>query len=246
MNKNRLIVLCFLVTFLVSPLAAQAPAAANAAVQERVAALKQGMVKNKQQLAQYTWVETVTISLKGEQKKQERSQVRMGPDGKPQKTPLDQAAAAAPQPAAAPSGRRGGGRVKEHVVAKKKEEYKDYADNLKSLAQRYVPPDKDLLQKAQQAGNISAGPGTADTQVQLVIHDYVKPNDSMTIVLDKAQKQLVSMQVASYLDDAKDKMNLSVNFANLPDGTNHVDSTVLEGVSKQLKVAIQNSNYQKL
>ena len=33
-----------------------------------------------------------------------------------------------------------------HVVAKKKEEYKDYADQMKALVQQYVPPDKDLLQ----------------------------------------------------------------------------------------------------
>jgi hypothetical protein len=63
------------------------------------------------------WTEQVTISLKGEQKKQEHFQVRLGPDGKPQKTSLDP-----PAEAAAPSG----GRLKQHVVAKKKEEYKDY------------------------------------------------------------------------------------------------------------------------
>jgi hypothetical protein len=243
-NKSSLIAFSLLGTCLVSPLNAQTPAAPSPALQEQVAALKAAMAKNKQQLALYTWVETVTISLKGEQKKQERSQVKMGADGKPIKTPLDQPAAA--QPPESAGGRRGG-RIKEHVVEKKKEEFKDYADSLKSLMQLYVPPDKDLLQKAQQAGKITMGPGAgSETQVQLVIHDYVKPNDSMTLVLDKAQKQLVGLQVASYLDDAQDKANLTVNFANLTDGTNHVDSTVLEGVSKQLKVAIQNSNYQKL
>ena len=34
------------------------------------------MAQNKQALAQYTWAEQVTISLKGEQKKQEHFQVR--------------------------------------------------------------------------------------------------------------------------------------------------------------------------
>jgi hypothetical protein len=41
-------------------------------------------------------------------------------------------------------------------------------------------------------------------------------------------------------------MNSTVNFSSLPDGTNHFDSMVLDGVSKQLKLVIQNSKYQHL
>ena len=35
-----------------------------------------------------------------------------------------------------------------------------------------------------------------------------------------------------------------VEFARLPDGTNHVSNVVIDGVSKQLNIAIQNANYQ--
>jgi uncharacterized protein YpmB len=58
-------------------------------MRERVAEVKEEAVHNKQLLAQYTWAEQVTISLKGEEKKQEHFQVRLGPDGKPQKQSLD-------------------------------------------------------------------------------------------------------------------------------------------------------------
>jgi len=34
-----------------------------------------------------------------------------------------------------------------------------------------------------------------------------------------------------------------VQYSKLPDGTNHIDSMVIDGVEKQLKVAVQNSNY---
>ena len=204
-------------------------------LQQRVAELKEATVKNKQALASYSWNELVTISLKGEQKKQEHFQVRLGPDGKPQKTSLDPPAAAAPS----------GGRMKQHVVEKKKEEYKDYADAMKALAQQYVPPDKDQLEKAYAAGNITLGPAAgAPNEVQLIIHNYVKPQDSMTLVFDKAQKELLSVQINSYMDDPKDAMTLAVKFSRLPDGTNHVDSVVMDGVSKQLNIATQNSNYQ--
>jgi hypothetical protein len=208
--------------------------AQNPELQQRVAEIKEASARNKQALASYSWNEQVTISLKGEQKKQEHFQVRLGPDGKPQKTSMD----APPEP---PSG----GRLKKHVVAKKKEEYSDYADAMKALAQQYVTADGELLQKAFAQGNITLGsvPG-APNAVQLVVHNYLKPQDSMTLVFDRTQKALLSIQIASYMDDPKDAMNLTVQFSPLPDGTNHVSNMVIDGVSKQLNIAIQNSNYQ--
>jgi hypothetical protein len=206
-------------------------------LQERVAELKESMAKNKMSLAQYTWVEQVNISLKGELKKQEHFQVRLGPDGKPQKTSLD-------PPAEPPSG----GRLKKHIVEKKKEEYKEYADRTKVLAQQYVPPDKEMIQQSYAQGNISIipGGGLPAAEIKLVFHNYVKPQDSMTLVFDKAQKQLLSLQIASYMDDPKDAMTLTVEFSRLPDGTNHVSNVIMNGVSKQLNIATQNASYQHL
>jgi hypothetical protein len=211
--------------------------AQNQELQERVAEMKEAAAKNKQAMAQYTWNEQVNISLKGELKKQEHFQVRLGPDGKPQKTSLD--------PPAEPT--ESGGRLKRHIVEKKKEEYKDYAEQMKALAQQYVPPDKDMIQQAYAQGNITLGSvAGAPGELQLVIHNYLKPQDSMTLVFDKTQKQLLRLQIASYMDDPKDAMNLTVQFSTLPGGPNHVSSMVIDGVSKQLNIATQNSNYQHL
>jgi hypothetical protein len=172
--------------------------------------------------------------LKGEQKRQEHFQVRLGPDGKPKKTSLDPPAN--PQPE--------GGKLKRRIVEKKKAEYKDYADQMKSLAQQYVPPDKDMLQQAYQQGNITMGPVPENPNaVKLVIKNYLKQGDSMTLIFDKAQKELLQFQIASYMDDPKDAMNLTVQFSKLPNGPNHVASLVVDEVSKQLNVATQNSNY---
>src|SRR5258706_12879925 len=63
--------------------------AQNPEVQQQVSDVQQSMAKNKEALASYTWNEVVTISLKGEEKKQQHYQVRLGPDLKPQKTSLD-------------------------------------------------------------------------------------------------------------------------------------------------------------
>jgi hypothetical protein len=208
--------------------------AQNPELQQRVADIKEASARNKQALMSYSWNEQMTISLKGEQKSVQHFQVRLGPDGAPQKTSLD-------PPPPPPSG----GRLKQRVVANKKEEYSDYADAMKALAQQYVPPDGAKLQQAYAAGNITLGPvAGAPNAVQLVIRNYLKQGDSMTLVFDKTQKALLSVQISSYMSDPKDAMNLTVQFSRLPDGTNHVDSMVINGVSKQLTIATQNSNYQ--
>lgn len=211
----------------------------NADMQQKMVDLKDSMAKNKQALAQYTWKEQVIISLKGQQRKTEHFQVRMGSDGKPQKTALDQ-----PQQAQDSSGR--GGRLKQRVVAKKKEEYEEYAEQMKALAQQYIPPDKDAIQAAYAKGNVSFTPSAGSpNEIKIVIQNYVKPGDSMTIFFNKEQKQITSVKIVSYMDDPSDGMNLSVQFSSLPDGTSHVSSVNMDGVQKQLGIATQNSDYQK-
>jgi hypothetical protein len=214
------------------------PAAAqNPEMQQRVAEVKEAAARNKQALAQYTWVEQVNIILKGEQKKQEHFQVRLGPDGKPQKQSLD----------APPAPPEHEGRLKKHVVEKKTEEYKEYADQIKELIQQYVPPEKAMLEQAYQKGNIMVGPQPgAPGQYRLVISNYIKQGDNMTLVMDRAQKDLVSLSIATYLDDAKNAVNVNVQFSSIPGGPNHVSAETINGVSKELTIQIQNSSYQHL
>jgi len=211
--------------------------AQNPQLQERLGEIKQAAAANKQALAQYTWQEQQTISIKGEIKKQELYQVQMGPDGKPQKTPIGPQ-----QPPPSPSG----GRLKQRIVEKKKEEFQDYAHQIAALAQSYTQPDPQALQQAFQQGNLTLGSAGAPGEVQLLIKSYVKPNDSVQLVFSQAQKAIQSLQISSYLSDPKDAVTIGVQFSKLPDGTNHVSTSNIDGVSKQLTVAVQNSNYQKM
>jgi len=199
-------------------------AAQSQEMKERVAEVKEAVARNKQALAQYTWVEQVAISLKGEQKKQEKQSL---------------------DPPPAPPEHEG--RLKKRIVEKKKEEYKEYADQIRELIRQYVPPERDMLEQAYQKGNIMVGPEPgAPGQYRLVISNYVKQGDNMTLVVDKTQKELLSLSIATYLDDPKDAVNVTVAFARIPGGPNHVSGETINGVSKRLTIAIQNSNYQRL
>src|SRR5271166_96102 len=155
----------------VSPgLNAQAPE-----MQQRLAELKQSIAFNKQVLANYTWLEQQIISLKGEQKKEELYNVQLGPDGKPQKTPVDPDSVSDSDRQA--RGLRG--RIKERKI----EEYKEYGDSIKTLIQQYIPPDKDMLQQSYQQGNVMIGPmGGQPDQSKIGVSNYIKQGDNMTIV----------------------------------------------------------------
>jgi len=206
-------------------------------MQQHLTELKQSLAFNKQVLANYTWLEQQIISLKGEQKKEELYNVQLGPDGKPQKTPLD------PNSVSDSDRQRHGlrGRIKE----KKIEEYKEYADSIKTLIQQYIPPDKDMLQQSYQQGNVMIGPMAGQpNEYRVIVTNYVKQGDNMTIVMDKATLSVVSVSISTYLTDASDAVNVNVQFTKMPNGGPfHVATETINGVSKQLTIEVINSNY---
>jgi hypothetical protein len=208
--------------------------AQNPQLQQKLGEIKQASAANKAALARYTWQEQQTTSIKGDVKKQQTFQVSVGPDGQQQKTQIGGSQAAPPS----------GGRLKQHVVEKKTAEFQDYGQQIADLARQYTQPDPGRLQAAFQAGNVSLQSGGGEGEVTLVIKNYIKPNDSVTLVFNQQQKAIQSIHVSSYLDSPTDGVTIAAQFAKLPDGTNHVAGTQIDGVSKQLTVMTQNSNYQ--
>ena len=214
---------------------------AGTAKQERIAALKQSLVANQAALKQYAWTETTQISLKGEVKKEEQKECQYGPDGKVQKTPIQ--GANQPQQQASGGGRRGG-RLKKEIVEKKVGEMKDYMQQVAALVHEYVPPDPQQIKAAEAAGNIAITP--AKPVSTITIKDYLKQGDSVVIGFDVLGKKISTYNVNSYLDDPKsDAVKLAVNFAQLPDGTNYAQQSVLDATGKQIQVKVTNSDYKK-
>jgi hypothetical protein len=204
-------------------------------MEQKLMAIKEAQAANKQKLAQYTWRETETIAIKGDVKDTKTYLVQLV-NGQQQKTLVND------QNAGSGGGRRG--RVKEHVIEKKTEEYQEYGQSIGALAKQYTTPNPEAMMQAKQAGNISLQPGAST--VSLVIKNYVKQGDSMTMTISEQTHSPVSVQVNSYLNDPNDAVTISAQFAQLPDGANHVATTTINGVSKQLTVNEQNSNYQKM
>jgi hypothetical protein len=210
--------------------------AQNPELQQRLSEVKQSAAANKAALAHYSWQEQESIAVKGDVKDTKMFQVHLGPDGKPQKEEM----ANLPQSS---GGRQHG--LAHHVKEKKGEEYKEYGQQIAALAQQYAQPDPEKLQQAFQQGNVMLGSGGGPGQVKMVITNYVKPNDKVTLIFNQQAKAIQSLQVQSYLADPKDAVTIAGQFSQLPDGTNHVSTMQINGVSKDLQITTKNSNYQK-
>ncbi len=224
-------------------LAAAAAVAAQApSPQDKAAAIKQALAANQAALKQYSWVETTQISLKGEVKKQEQKNCYYGADGKVQKTPIP---GSAPPPQKEEKGGGGrGDRLKKKVVENKIEDTKEYMEKVAALVHQYVPPDPQKIQAAQAAGNLAVEP--SGTLANLTVKNYVKPGDALAIGFDSGAKQIRTYKVTSFVEDPKDDaVALAVTFANLADGTNYPQQTVLDVAAKNIQVKITNSGYKK-
>jgi hypothetical protein len=207
--------------------------AQNSDLQQRLAAVKQAMAENKQRLQQYQWIETTQITLKGDPKPPSQNLCRYGPDGQVQKSPMGP-----------PPEQQSGGRVRERIVEKKKEEMQEYMGDVKGLLGMYAPPDPQKMEQAYQAGKASLNP--AGGVVNLVFKDYAQPGDQMTLTFDPNARKVTSLNINTYMGEAKDAVTLQVQMASLPDGTNYVQQTVLIATAKHLEATTTNSNYQRL
>ena len=214
-------------------LASQSALPQNAELQEKLGAAKQAAAENKQRLLQYQWIETTQLTLKGDQKPPTQNMCRYGPDGQVQKTPIG-----------APPQQPSGGKLKQRIVEKKKEEMKDYMQDVKAVLAMYVPPDPQRMQQAYQAGNVAINP--VEGAMNLVFTNYAQPGDKMTLTFDPAAKKITMLSVNTFMGDAKDKVSLQVHMGSLPDGTNYAQQTVLNASAKELVVTTTNSDYQKL
>lgn len=236
MSYRRIGVIALLAICLAIPAAAQEGEGEAAGKKDHATAVKESLQKSMAALRQYQWVETTAISLKGEEKSRTQNSCQYGADGKVQKTPI---AAPAQEEKKKKRGLRG------KVVEKKKGDISDAAKEAVALVKQYVPLDPARIQAAKEAGRVTVTPPDSKGQVQLVIKDYVKAGDSLTLGVNAASDQISSLTVATFTDKAKDAVNLNVVFGALADGTAHPAKIQLEVAAEKLGVAIENSDYKK-
>jgi hypothetical protein len=209
--------------------------AADPELLRQVSEVKEALARNNALLRQYTWVEHTEVLIKGDVKNSSDSLCRYDGWGEVQKK---QIAGAAPLDDAALA-------KSNRPLQRKKADMQDYIERAVSLVHTYLPPKPDRLQYLLQNGGATFGQ-TAAGAAQIQLKKYWKDGDSLTFTFDPQTKALLKASIKSYLANEKDPVTMDAVFATLPDGTNHLASTVLNGEAKKIQVKTQNSTYQKL
>ena len=135
--------------------------------------------------------------------------------------------------------------MKAQIVENKKDDMKEYMERAAALAQRYVPPQPADIQRAKDAGKVTASPADPGL-VRLEFPDYLMPGDRLSIDVDAAANQVRALTVASYLDQADDVVALAVQLGALADGTSYTAQTTLDAAAKKIRVVIQNAGHHPL
>jgi hypothetical protein len=230
-SKFRLAVVACSMTLLLMPAIVRSQ---STAMEERVAALKQSVARDQQNIRQYEWIETTVITLKGEEKSRQQKQCYYGAEGSLQKVEVS----ATPPP----KKKRG---VRGRIAANKKEELTDYMKQAVALVKTYVPPDPARIQAVKDAGKVSLDLPGGGKGARVNLRDYAKPGDVLSVEVDPGSNRVMGLAVATYLDDAKDTVTLDVRFSALQDGTGYPATEVLVANAKNLSVNVTNSGYRK-
>ena len=210
------------------------------ALPQQIQQMQEANAKNEQQLHEYQWIETTTLTLHDEPRPPKRSICKYGPDGKVQKTPLGQQEASTGRQGGGFPGR--GGLVRGLVVKHKKEEAQKELAQVRAVTEMYFPVDRAKLKQALQSGQVHFVTGDSDEET-IVIDNYAKKGDEVKLTLNHSTMQMERVSIKSYLDKPKDALTAEVQFSALPDGTRYRSSTTVNAPSKKLSVETLNSDY---
>lgn len=194
----------------------------------------ENMAENSKKLKQYTYLQKTEVFLKGEARSTKVDQVHYDSSGEKVVVPVSSTPSAEGQQGG------GGGRLRQRIVEKKKDEMKEYVERLVGLMGQYLPPNGDRMKAAMPRAQITPPSGG---EAKIVLPDYLKQGDSMTLSIEPATKALSKILINSSLDE--DPVKFTVDFAKLPDGTNYPSMTSIQSPSKDLEIRVTTSDYHK-
>src|SRR6185312_3671541 len=203
-------------------------------LEQQIASINATVARSKAMLAEYTWQQQETISVKGKVQSQRLFEAQLGPDGRIRRTAMD-----LPDGNLSQTEKAGG--MHEWITQNKQRGALMYAQELKEIAEAYAQVDPESLRRAYERGDIADGPTPAGNGVKkLSIHNYAKAGDLVTIAFNQKDNELQTLEASSYLTDPKAPVHILTEFVTAPDGLNHVDAITATGPKKDFSLVIRN------
>jgi hypothetical protein len=202
-----------------------------------IAAFADEQARNKTALAEYIWQQQEIVSIKDRLESQRLFQVEIGRDGRTEKMPLD-------LPEETSSSLKAGHGVQAWVAQKNKHALQQYARELQELAETYVEASPDLLRSAYDRHDISMKPA-ARGSTQVLIHNYLKPDDTATLTFGEKTNELQSIDAASYVTSSKEPVEIHARFLKIQNGPDHIDEITALNPKRKLSVLIRHLEYRR-
>jgi hypothetical protein len=201
-------------------------------MQQNIALIKQNFTASQNSIKQYSWIETTTVYVNGEQKSVTQNQCYYDVTGQLTKVPTG-----ATTQAKTPGGIRG------KIAANKTADMEAYIEKAKTQIKAYIPPQPAILDKIYASGGVGIKVLVPNQQFELDFPNYLLSGDLLAIQLDVVKKVLMQYNINTYIDTPSDAVTLAVTFQNLPDGTLYSGNITFNAPSQNLKIVMTNSGY---
>lgn len=191
---------------------------------------------NAQALKAFSWQQRTQIQLKGETKKVVINQMSYDGAGNQQKVKISEQ----PEPG---QSQPSGGRLKQRIVQKKTDEFKEMLEGIAGLVKSYTEIPHEQLQTAMQKASFSAGEGEMNGAVQISMSGVIQNGDSFKIWIDR--QAMLFRRVAINTTYEQKPVTVGANYAMLPSGEVYMAQAIVNYPAKQVVVEIDNMNYQR-
>jgi hypothetical protein len=230
--------ICFVAGLLFFGLLARHPIGAQTAdpnLLREVAAIRAEVARSLTALRQYTWTEHTEVSVKGDVKSSTDLICRYDGFGKLTKNPMGGTG----------KDMADGNAISKRPRERKKADKNDYIERAISMIQSYVPPNPEKIDYLLSIGYASLGQqGSGKAEIRF--KRYYQDGDTLVYTYDPVSKALLGISVASTLGSPKDPVTMEAVFETLPDGVNHLASTILTAPAKKVQIKTRNVMYQKV
>lgn len=189
----------------------------------------QSRAANAALMKRYTWNERIDFLVNGQQKDLRIDLVNFGPDGKIQRTTLNDQSAPLP-----------GGFFRKKIAEGERKDVEKYLKGLGQLLHQYtLPTPGAVMNFLDSATPVPSGPG----QLMVTGQNVVQPGDTLTVYLDAATRKTQRLVVNTAFEGSP--VNLTATFATLPSGLNYPAYAELLVPAKGYDVQVQNFDFQQ-
>ena len=194
---------------------------------------------NAEALREYVWKSRTELKLNGESRHVRLEQVRYDLDGRLQRTQIGGGAGGSQDPGVGRG--RSGGPLRQRVVAKKQDEFKELMNDLAGLAASYahLPPDR--LQAFASRATITKGQGIETGSLRIEGRGVLGAEDEMVVWIDPMSSMMRRVEIRTALE-AK-PVHIAAGYRSLDNGLTYQARSVLRYPDKQLNLTVENFDY---